>query len=148
MIKEKCLQHNIALSAEIPAGLEETQITADERKIKQVVFNLLSNASKFTPDGGAIKLILRKNGDEFFIVVKDNGIGILPEYHQKIFEDFYQVRSGLTSKTQGTGLGLALCKRLVELHGGKIWVVSQGEEKGSTFTFGIPVKTQESVIKD
>jgi PAS domain S-box-containing protein len=140
MIKEKCHIHGIALSADIPVGLEETEITADERKIKQVVFNLLSNASKFTPDGGAIKLGLRKNGGEFIVVVTDDGIGVPPEYQQKVFEDFYQIRSGLTSKTKGTGLGLALCKRLVEMHGGRIWVVSEGAEKGSVFSFSIPVK--------
>ena len=145
MIKEKCHKHGIALSADIPAGLEEAEITADERKIKQVVFNLLSNASKFTPDGGAIKLGLRRNGGEFLVVVTDNGIGVPMEYQQKIFEDFYQIRSGLTSKTRGTGLGLALCKRLVEMHGGRIWVVSEGAEKGSAFSFSIPVKQSSKI---
>jgi signal transduction histidine kinase len=148
MIKEKCHNHSIALSTDIPAGLEKSEITADERKIKQIVFNLLSNASKFTPDGGAIKLALRKNGDEFIVGVIDNGIGVPLEYQQKIFEDFYQVRSSLISKTQGTGLGLALCKRLVEMHGGRIWVVSEGTGKGSAFSFNIPAKVRPFGIKD
>lgn len=148
MIKEKCLIHNIALSADIPPGLEDAQITADERKIKQIVFNLLSNASKFTPDGGAITIVLRKIGEEHMIVIKDTGIGIPLEFQQKIFEDFYQIRSGLTSKTKGTGLGLALCKRLVTLHGGIIWVVSQGMNKGSAFCFSVPVTAQPSVIEE
>jgi len=140
MIKQKCLKHGISLDLRIPQELGGLEITVvDERKLKQVMFNLLSNAAKFTPDGGAIG-VEAGGGRRVIYQVSDTGIGIAPEYHEKIFEEFYQVRGGLTGKTPGTGLGLSPTKRMVEMHGGRIRVESEGEGKGSRFSFTLPIR--------
>jgi len=160
LIKEKAYKHGISLDLQVPESLSDLEIQADERKLKQVMFNLLSNAAKFTPDGGEIRVKadlieeFRNLGIQGFdnssipqslnpliqISVADSGIGISPEDQEKIFEEFHQVRSSYTDKTPGTGLGLSLVKRLVELHGGRVWVESEGEGKGSRFSFTLPVK--------
>jgi len=139
MIREKCLKHGISLDVDVPKALESLEITADERKIKQVVFNLLSNAGKFTPDGGAIALGMRQSGTEVIISVSDTGAGIPAEEQARIFEEFYQTAGGSAAKAPGTGLGLSLVKRLVELHGGRVWVESEGRGKGSRFSFALPM---------
>ncbi|MFC2070471.1 PAS domain S-box protein, partial [Chloroflexota bacterium] len=140
MIKEKALVHGISLNTEISKDLENLKIAVDERKIKQVMFNLLSNASKFTPDGGAINIEGRKEKEEIIISVSDTGRGLAPEMTEKIFEEFYQVSSGAKDKTPGTGLGLPLTRSIVEMHSGRIWAESKGLDKGSTFTFILPVQ--------
>jgi PAS domain S-box-containing protein len=137
LIKEKALKHNIELSVEISEGVGP--IKADERKIKQIVFNLLSNAAKFTPDGGKIGIKAVKREGEIEVAVWDTGIGISIEDQEKIFNEFTQIENTFTKKHQGTGLGLVLAKRMVELHGGKIWVESEGAGKGSTFKFTLPL---------
>ena len=104
------------------------------------MFNLLSNAVKFTPDHGRITVGARREGAELIVSVADTGIGIDPEDQRKIFDEFYQARSGLRDKTPGTGLGLPLSKRLVEMHGGRIWVESEGIDKGSLFAFFLPIQ--------
>jgi len=142
MVKEKVFKHGIRLDLHIPQELEDLEITADERKLKQIMFNLLSNAVKFTPDGGAITVDARKEGEELIISVSDTGIGIAPEDQKKIFDEFYQVKSSMFDKTPGTGLGLSLAKRLVEMHGGRIWVESKGIGKGSRFSFVLPMKVE------
>jgi PAS domain S-box-containing protein len=138
MLKEKALRHNIRLSFDIEPGLEET-IGADDRKVKQILFNLLSNAVKFTPDGGSVTLTASKESDAVRICVADTGIGIKAEDMSKLFSEFTQLESAYTKKYEGTGLGLALTKRLVELHGGRIWVESE-EGKGSRFFFTLPCR--------
>ncbi len=140
MIKEKALKHNISLDLHIPQGLSDFELRADERKLKQIMFNLLSNAAKFTPDGGAIAVEARKKGGGLIISVSDTGIGIASEDQERIFEEFYQASGGILDKTPGTGLGLALAKKFVELHGGRIWVESDGIGKGSRFSFMLPIK--------
>jgi signal transduction histidine kinase len=115
-------------------------ITADERKVKQVLINLLANAVKFTGEGGSVTLRGRSSGDEVEISVSDTGIGIKKEDHDTIFEEFRQAKSDYAQKQEGTGLGLALARRLVELHGGRIWLESEPGE-GSTFTFTLPKET-------
>src|SRR4029453_18104605 len=97
---------------------------ADERKVKQITINLLSNAIKFTPKGGRIALAARRHGELVEICVTDTGIGIDPAHHQLIFEEFHQVSGDYTTKREGTGLGLSLAKKFVELHGGEIRVES------------------------
>ena len=109
----------------------------DERKIKQILLNLLSNAVKFTPEGGRIKIDARQADGPVEISVSDTGIGIAPEDSPKIFEEFRQVGTDYAHKVEGTGLGLTLAKKFVELHGGRIWVES-APGKGSTFTFTLP----------
>ena len=144
MIKEKTHKHGIDLKVDIPEELLSLEMLADQRKVKQIMFNLLSNAAKFTPDGGAITLSalhrLQEGNDVLEVSVTDAGIGIPPEYQEKIFESFYQIRGGLTDKTPGTGLGLSVAKQLVELHGGGIRLKSDGRGKGSRFSFTLPVK--------
>lgn len=150
MIKEKCMRHGIDLSLNIAEGLDDLEITVDERRLKQVMFNLLSNAAKFTPDGGAIRLEAERKGEEVIVSVEDTGIGVAPDEQEKIFEEFHQVKGSLQDKTPGTGLGLPLAKRLVEMHKGRIWIESKGEGKGSRFSFTLPLKPLErgpSVIR-
>jgi signal transduction histidine kinase len=146
MVKEKALAHSIELSTDFN-GIPQF-IKADERKLKQIVFNLLANAIKFTPDKGKICLkastrILgsfnTKPKEVVEISVSDTGIGIDDYAKKRIFEAFEQVGETTTRGYQGTGLGLALTKSLVELHGGEIGVESDGEGRGSTFTFNIPI---------
>jgi PAS domain S-box-containing protein len=138
MIKEKAIRHGIALELSIPDDLLGAEIRADDVKLRQIIVNLLSNAAKFTPDRGSIRLQVERSGDELVISVADTGIGIKREHHERIFQAFEQVDSSYSRKQQGTGLGLSLTKRLVELHGGRIWVESEGDGKGSIFRFTIP----------
>lgn len=139
MIREKARKHGITLTLQIPQELESFEITADERKLKQIMFNLLSNAAKFTPDEGAITVDARREKEELIISVADTGIGIAPEEREKVFQEFYQIRGEMKDKTPGTGLGLALTKRLVKMHGGKIWVESDGIGKGTRFSLSLPL---------
>ncbi|MFZ6007028.1 MAG: ATP-binding protein [Nitrospirota bacterium] len=143
MLKEKAIKHNIKLGLEIEPEAD-TVIEADERKLKQIMFNLLSNAVKFTQDGGSVSVQARKVGsqhetDFIEISVIDTGIGIKSEDVPRLFKEFTQLESPYDKRYEGTGLGLALTRRLVELHGGKTWVESEFG-KGSKFTFAIPVK--------
>jgi len=112
----------------------------DERKIKQILLNLLSNAVKFTPEGGRISITANKTDNGAEISVTDTGIGIPPAEQPMIFEEFRQVGGDYAHKKEGTGLGLTLAKKFVELHGGKIWVESE-VGKGSTFSFTLPERS-------
>ncbi|MGD8972270.1 MAG: ATP-binding protein [Desulfobacterales bacterium] len=151
MIKEKAMKHEINITINLD-GIPES-LSADERKLKQILYNLLSNAVKFTPDGGSILLAakrvsitaeqvqnLPKSATDYIQVsVEDSGIGLKKMDLERIFDPFEQVESSANRRFQGTGLGLSLTKSLVELHGGKIWAESQGEDCGSKFNFTIPV---------
>jgi signal transduction histidine kinase len=171
LIKEKALRHHIQLITDIESLPEK--IRADERKLKQVMYNLLSNAMKFTPENGTIRVHSRvmkgsppsgssqegrenpeaylngkKNGQStavrvgrfIEVSVADTGIGIRPEDQDRIFDRFEQGDNSASRKYQGTGLGLTLTRSIVELHGGRFWVESEGPGKGSRFTFTIPVR--------
>ena len=135
LVKERAGRHGIALHLDVDPALGE--VTGDERKIKQVLLNLLSNAVKFTPDGGRISLKAGRADGAVEISVADTGIGIAPDDQAAIFEEFRQVGSD-ERRREGTGLGLTLAKKFVELHGGRIWVESE-LGRGSTFTFTLPV---------
>jgi len=167
MIQEKGLKQRVSLSTEL--GEFPEWVEADGRKLKQVIYNLLSNAVKFSPDGGRVTLKAGRvafpggnrgrnetppvffpqdgngdppGGDEGLLIsVEDTGIGIRKEDLEKIFAPFEQVENPLTRRHNGTGLGLPLSRRMVELHGGWIWAESEGLEKGSVFRFLIPVQT-------
>ncbi len=139
MIKEKVLRKHLGLIIRIPESLRDVKIVADEVKLKQIVVNLLSNAAKFTPDGGRIELEASIQPNALGISVADTGIGILQENQERIFEPFVQLNAPIEFRQKGTGLGLALTKELVELHGGTIRVQSAGLNLGSTFVFNIPV---------
>jgi signal transduction histidine kinase/CheY-like chemotaxis protein len=112
-------------------------VNGDQDRLIQVVINLISNAVKFT-DSGSITLSARLNGSEIVVGVTDSGIGIAPGDQAKVFEKFKQVGDTLTDKPKGTGLGLPICKEIVEYHGGRIWVESE-PGKGSTFSFTLPL---------
>jgi signal transduction histidine kinase len=135
LIRERAQQHGIALELDIAPGLGE--IRADQRKLKQIMLNLLSNAVKFTPDGGRIDVRARLVDAVLEVAVSDTGIGIAESDQDTIFQEFRQVGGDYTNKGEGTGLGLALTKRFVELHGGTLCLVSE-LERGSTFTFTLP----------
>ncbi len=158
MVKEKSLKQAIRLSVEADGLPEWVQV--DERKLKQVVYNLLSNAVKFTPAGGEVRLGAEVmegsdlphlpaagdgNGDSRWLSVwvSDTGIGVEDKDLERIFNPFEQVEGSTSRKYQGTGLGLALTRRMVELHGGAIWAESGGAEKGSTFRLAIPLREME-----
>jgi signal transduction histidine kinase len=139
LVRERAARRGITLQATVDPRLGD--VRADERKIKQVVLNLLSNAIKFTPEGGRIEVRAVPIDGSVEVAVSDTGVGIAPEDQDAIFEEFRQV--GVSSaKQEGTGLGLTLCRKFVELHGGKIWVKSQ-VATGSTFTFTIPARLDE-----
>jgi two-component system cell cycle sensor histidine kinase PleC len=114
-------------------------IEADELKVKEIVYNLLSNAVKFTPEGGKIGMRAKKADSEIEIVVWDTGVGIAPENMGKIFEGFFRVDTPYSRVTEGTGLGLPLSKKLVELHGGKFFIESGGLNKGTSVRFTLPI---------
>ncbi|MBU6391597.1 MAG: ammonium transporter [Planctomycetes bacterium] len=118
-------------------------ISADKVKFKQIMFNLLSNAVKFTPENGRITINAKLTNQHIQFAVTDTGIGIKSEDMDKIFEAFRQLDASYARRYEGTGLGLTLTKRLVELHGGEIWVKSE-YGKGSTFTFTLPLKPHRS----
>lgn len=176
MVKERAIKHGIDLS--VVNECDTDFILADERKLKQILYNLLSNAAKFTPNNGKItvgaKRIrgrvrpgLRRTDRENIMIyegespldlenaefgdciefsVEDTGIGIDPSDQERIFRPFEQIESATSRKYQGTGLGLALTKEFVELHGGKIFVESEGLGKGSRFRFIIPVRKDSEEI--
>jgi signal transduction histidine kinase/DNA-binding response OmpR family regulator len=137
-------QKNLKLERKIENGLPD--ISGDRDKLIQVVVNLLSNAVKFTPEGTVTCSIFQKNGG-IVVGITDTGIGIAPEDHDKVFEQFKQVGDTLTDKPKGTGLGLPICKEIVEHHAGRIWLESE-LGKGSTFYFILPLmKADEPSIK-
>jgi signal transduction histidine kinase len=139
LIRERASRRGIALDVAVDAGLGD--VVGDERKIRQILLNLLSNAVKFTPEGGRISVTATAADGVITISVSDTGIGIAPEDQEAIFEEFRQVGRDDARKQEGTGLGLTLAKKFVELHRGRIWVRSQ-VGKGSTFTFTLPVQPE------
>ena len=175
MIKEKAMKHGVKLELHVAEEVSGLDIRGDERKLKQIVFNLLSNAAKFTPGGGRIHItanvisgfdenISRKgakpqsenNGFQstinnqqstIQISVADSGIGIAAGDRERVFMEFEQIDSTYTRKQEGTGLGLALTKKLVALHGGRIWVESEGEGKGAPFPSPFRLKTKRKKVR-
>jgi signal transduction histidine kinase len=135
MVAERAARDGIALRLDI--DMRDDVIEGDERKIKQVVFNLLSNAVKFTPSGGHVEVTARDDPDGVRIDVSDDGGGIAPDDQQRIFDTFQQVGNAATGVHEGSGLGLGLARRFVELHGGRLTVESE-PGRGSTFTVVLP----------
>jgi signal transduction histidine kinase len=142
LVRERAARDGVELDLEVDDRL--TAWTADERKFKQIVLNLVSNAVKFTPQGGKVTVRASCSDGGMEVAVTDNGVGISPEDQALVFEEFRQVGADYTTKVEGTGLGLALTRKLVELHGGRIWVESD-KGKGSTFTFTLPLQYEEAV---
>jgi signal transduction histidine kinase len=137
LVRERAQRHSIFLGVDVDPQLSD--IVADQRKFKQILLNLLSNAVKFTPDGGRVDVSAHREDGHLVVAVKDTGIGIAPEDQEAVFEEFRQVGRNYTNKQEGTGLGLSLTRRFVELHGGRIWVESR-PGNGSTFTFTLPIQ--------
>src|SRR5581483_9964197 len=119
---------------------DDIRVSADERRLRQVVFNLLSNAVKFTPEGGRVDVSARVLDGAVEVAVADTGPGIDPGEQELIFEEFRQARTSSGPHRDGTGLGLPLARRLVELHGGRLWVESV-PGRGSCFRFTVPEAT-------
>jgi signal transduction histidine kinase len=170
MVKERAVKNGIRVNIDLQ-GMPEV-IRGDKRKLKQVMYNLLGNAVKFTPTGGEIRVVgcrlkpengdlkrgngsvlrlpddghLRGNapGDYVEVSIEDSGIGIKRQDLERIFMPFEQAEGSAGRKYQGTGLGLSLSRQIIELHGGKIWAESRGEGKGSSFHFVIPMGTPVS----
>lgn len=139
MAGKKKLQILLEIAKDLP------DIKGDELKVKEILYNLLSNAVKFTPEGGKIGMRAKKADSEIEIVVWDKGVGIAPENMGKIFEGFFRVDTPYSRVTEGTGLGLPLSKKLVELHGGKFFVVSEGLNKGTQIRFTLPIISRKAV---
>jgi signal transduction histidine kinase len=145
LVRERASRHGITLTQSVDKRIGH--IVADERKVKQILLNLLSNAVKFTPEGGRIGLTATAAEDVVTIAASDTGIGIAPEDQGTIFEEFRQVGRDDARNQEGTGLGLTLAKKFVELHGGRIWVESHLGQ-GSTFTFTLPVGPEDRSSSD
>jgi signal transduction histidine kinase len=139
LVRERAGRRGITLEHSVDERLGE--IRGDERKVKQVLLNLLSNALKFTPEGGRVEVRAGMVDGMAEVSVTDTGVGIAPEDHEAVFQEFRQVGTA-EKKAEGTGLGLTLCRKFIELHGGKIWVTSQ-VGVGSTFTFTMPERRSE-----
>jgi two-component system, NtrC family, sensor kinase len=137
LIRERASRHGIKLDRVIDARLGD--FTGDERKVKQILVNLLTNAVKFTPEGGRIKVEANLEDSAAIVSVADTGIGIAKGDQEAIFEEFRQASGNYAHKREGTGLGLTLTKKFVEMHGGTIWVESE-VGKGSKFTFTLPIR--------
>jgi len=139
MISKKKLQMFLEIAEDLP------DIEADDLKVKEILYNLLSNAAKFTPEGGKIGLQAKKSDSKIEVVVWDSGVGIAPENMEKIFEGFFRVDTPYSRVTEGTGLGLPLSKKLVELHGGEFSVESEGLNKGTSVRFTLPIVSRRVV---
>jgi signal transduction histidine kinase len=137
---ERATREGISLSLSLTP--DEITIQADDRKLRQVVFNLLSNAVKFTPSGGRVDVSAQLTDGIVEVAVADTGSGIPPEDQELIFEEFGQARGDPNKRQEGTGLGLPLSQRFIELHGGRLWVES-AQGAGSTFRFTLPIKQPE-----
>jgi signal transduction histidine kinase len=142
LVRERANRQGLVLALEVEDGLGDW--VADIRKLKQVVINLLSNAVKFTPAGGKVTLRARRLENAVEIAVVDTGVGIAPDQQALVFEEFRQAGGDYLRKSEGTGLGLSLAKRFVELHGGTMRVESE-LGRGSTFAFVLPERVLEAV---
>lgn len=140
VVKALTERRGLALKADIQP--DDLAVVADKSKFKQVLYNLLSNAIKFTPSGGEIWVRARALDDDLVLEVGDTGVGVPVTEQEKIFSEFYQVQSAHNRQHQGTGLGLPLTRRLVQLHGGRISVESE-EDAGAVFTIRMPLRGPE-----
>jgi two-component system CheB/CheR fusion protein len=143
LVADMVSKKNIEMEIEIAENLPD--IEADELKVKEIIYNLLSNAVKFTPEGGRLGLRAKTLDGEVEVVVWDTGIGIAMENMEKVFEGFFRVDTPFSRVTEGTGLGLPLSKKLVELHFGKLTLESEGLDKGTSVRFTLPIQSQKEL---
>jgi PAS domain S-box-containing protein len=140
-IRPTATAKGLVLDSQIPDGT--CMVSGDPARLQQVIWNLLSNAAKFTPAGGRVTLTLRLSGSTVIIEVTDTGIGISPAFLQRVFERFWQADSTTTRTHGGLGLGLALVRHIVEVHGGEVEARSAGEGQGSTFVVRLPLRAPD-----
>ncbi len=140
MVGKKKIKMLLEIAEDLP------DIEADDLKVKEILYNLLSNAVKFTPEGGNIGMRVKKVDSEIEIVVWDTGIGIASENMDKLFEGFFRVDTPYSRLTEGTGLGLPLSKKLVELHRGHLSVESEGLNRGTSVRFTLPILSRVEVV--
>ncbi len=143
LLRERALQHDITL--ELVVADDVSEVDGDELRFKQVVLNLVSNAVKFTPDAGQVRVAAWTAAEELVVTVTDTGVGVPPEDRERIFESFQQGAREVP-KHEGTGLGLTLCRRIVELFGGRLWMESE-VGRGSTFGFAVPLRTTRPIAE-
>ncbi|MFH1227598.1 MAG: ATP-binding protein, partial [Planctomycetota bacterium] len=141
LVKGTALKKGITLALQIDENIDK--IEADERKLKEILYNLFSNAIKFTLQGGSVKITAQIMGTEIEVAVSDTGIGIAPENISRVFEAFTRIENSYSKAIEGTGLGLGLSKKLIELHGGEIWIESAGLNTGTTVKFTLPIKAKK-----
>lgn len=137
LVADMVSKKQLSLSVEIADDLPD--IEADELKVKEIIYNLLSNAVKFTPEGGRMGIRAMRANSGIEIVVWDTGVGIASENLEKVFEGFFRVDTPYSRVTEGTGLGLPLSRKLVELHGGKLFIESEGLNRGTSVRFSLPI---------
>jgi two-component system CheB/CheR fusion protein len=145
-IRPTAIAKGIALESSVPES--ECVVLGDPARLQQVIWNLLSNAIKFTPAHGSVRLSVRMSETLVTIEVTDTGIGIPAEFLPRLFERFWQADSTSTRVQGGLGLGLALARHIVEIHGGQIHAMSPGEAMGSTFVVQLPVRPPTDLILD
>ena len=136
-LKPEAEKKDVELS--MKKGLKLPEIIADKKRVVQVIANLINNAIKFTLERGKIVIAAKKDKDNIIVSISDTGVGLTEENIAKLFAPFFQVETGLIREQKGTGLGLAISKGIVNAHDGEVWVKSEGEGKGSTFFFSLPV---------
>jgi two-component system CheB/CheR fusion protein len=139
LVEDMVTKKKIEMKLEIADDLPDIQ--ADELKVKEILYNLLSNAVKFTPENGTVTLSASRKGSEVEISIRDSGVGIAPENMGKVFEGFFRVDTPYSRVTEGTGLGLPLSKKMVELHGGTFVLKSEGLGKGTFVRFTLPIQS-------
>ncbi|MBU0744681.1 MAG: PAS domain-containing sensor histidine kinase [Gammaproteobacteria bacterium] len=144
LLKELLVKNGIEASLEVPEDIGN--IEADKRRFKEMIDNLLSNAIKFTPSGGKIGIKAWRHQEEIEFEIWDTGVGIAAENMSKVFSIFTRIESAVSKATEGTGLGLPYTKKLVELHGGRIWIKSDGQGKGAQVSFTLPIKQKKRVL--
>ncbi len=143
MVRERALKQRILLGLTVDP--EVGLLDADRLRFRQVVLNLLSNAVKFTPEGGRVDVRASVRDQDLVVLVADTGVGVPAEDRERIFDSFQQ-GTRQSGQAEGTGLGLTLSKRILELHGGRIWVESEAG-KGSTFGFALPARSEEPALQ-
>jgi len=143
LVSDMVSKKNILMEIDIAEDLPD--IEADELKVKEIIYNLLSNAMKFTPEGGKLGIRAKALCSDVEVVVWDNGIGVAIENRENVFKEFFRVDTPFSRLTEGTGLGLPLSKKLVELHFGKLSLESEGLDKGTSVRFTLPIQSPKEI---
>jgi PAS domain S-box-containing protein len=145
-VEQAAIKKGLTIERDLDATIEPT--AADPARLQQVLGNLLSNALKFTSDGGTVRVTLRRKGSDAEIVVADNGTGIAPEFVPHVFDRFQQADASRARRFGGLGLGLSIVKNLVQLHGGSVAADSDGHGRGATFTVTLPAAAPSTLRED